>query len=245
MKKQIKNKYHQEILNEIKKNVRNTTQANRNFEKRYVGTDKICYSVKTTDKEKIAKNFLEAHKGLSPKEFILLLNSLYAGKSFEEVATAGKLLEFSPDFKKQMDVRLLDKWLNYTVGWAEVDSLCQSNFPAELVLGDWAKWEKLLTKFSKDKNVHKRRASLVLLIKAVRQSSDKKLSKLALINIERLKGEKDILVTKAVSWLLRSLIKNNKSLVEDYLKENKNSLPKIAVRETQNKIEAGKKSKIR
>ena len=79
--------------------------------------------------------------------------------------------------------------------------------------------------------------------KAVRESADKKLSVLSFKNIDRLKREKDVLITKAVSWLLRSLVRNNKSLVNDYLKENKNSLPKIVVRETENKIKTGKKSK--
>ena len=239
----IKNKHHLEVLKELKKNLKKTTKVNRDFEKRYVGTDKFCYSIRTADKEKALKAFLKSHKGISPKELALLLNSLFLGKSFEEVTVAGKLLEFLPKFKESFDIRFLDNWLNYTIGWAEVDSLCQSNFSAKNILGSWEKWESLLIKFSKDKNIHKRRASLVLLTKAVRESADKKLSVLSFKNIDRLKREKDVLITKAVSWLLRSLVRNNKSLVRDYLKENKNSLPKIAVRETENKIKTGKKSK--
>ncbi|MDP2951009.1 MAG: DNA alkylation repair protein, partial [bacterium] len=64
---------------------------------------------------------------------------------------------------------------------------------------------------------------------------------LAFENIEKLKPEKDILITKAISWLLRNLIKYHKKEVADYLKKNKNSLPKIAVRETEKKIKTGKK----
>ena len=235
-------KYHLEILKELKKNIRRTTQANRDFEKKYVGTDKICYSVRTTDKEKIAKNFLKTHKGLSMREFVLLLNSLYTGKSYEEVAVAGKLLEFSPDFKKQIDLQLLDKWLNNTKGWAEVDSLCQANFKAELILSRWPEWKALLEKFSQAKNIHKRRASLVLLTKSVRESADSRLAKIAFANIEKLKSEKEVLITKAVSWLLRSLIKHHKKEVAAYLKKNQTSLPKIALRETLNKLKTGKKS---
>jgi len=239
----IKNKHHLEILKELKKNLKKTTQVNRDFEKRYVGTDKFCHSIKTADKEKALKVFLKNHKDISSEELVLLLNSLFLGKSFEEVIVAGKLLEFLPDFKKQMNIRLLDKWLNSTNGWCEVDSLCQANFGSDFILGRWLEWEKLLEKFSNDKNVHKRRASLVLLTKACRQSDDPRLIKIAFANIEKLKIEKDILITKAISWLLRSLVKNNKSLVKDYLEENKNSLPKIVVRETENKIKTGKKSK--
>ncbi|MDP3093763.1 MAG: DNA alkylation repair protein [bacterium] len=237
----IKNKYHSEILRELKKNLKKTTQANRDFEKRYVGTDKICYSVRTADKEKTAKNFLKAHKGLSTREFVLLLNSLYAGKSFEEVVTAGKLLEFSPDFKKQMDIWLLDKWLNLTCGWCEVDSLCQANFGAELILNRWPEWKALLEKFFQDKNIHKRRASLVLLTKSTRESADPRLAKMTFANIEKLKSEKRVLITKAISWLLRSLTKHHKKEVAAYLKKNQGGLPKIAVRETLRKLETGRK----
>ena len=238
----IKNKHHLEILKELKRKSRKISDKEREFVKRYMGTDKAYYALASEDKEKIAKKFLKDHLDLSPKEFVLLLNSLYQGKSHQEISVAGKLLEFSPKFKENFGIKLLDNWLDNTKGWGEVDSLCQSNFSAKNILGNWKKWKSLLTKFSEDKNVHKRRASLVLLTKAVRQSSDKKLSKLALVNIERLKGEKDVLITKAVSWLLRSLVKDNQSLIKGYLKENKNSLPKIAVRETENKIKTGKKS---
>ncbi len=237
----IKNKHHLKILRDLKKNVRKTTQANRDFERRYVGTDKICYSVRTADKEKIAKNFLKAHKKLSPKEFVLLFNSLYASNSYEEVATAGKLLEFSPDFKKQMDLQLLDKWLNHTAGWAEVDSLCQANFEAELILNRWPEWKALLEKFSQAKNIHKRRASLVLLTKSTRESADLRLTKMAFANIEKLKCEKHVLITKAISWLLRSLTKYHRKEAAAYLKKNQDSLPKIAIRETLNKLKTGKK----
>jgi len=239
----VKNKHHLEVLKELKKNLKKTTKVNRDFEKRYVGTDKFCYSIRTADKEKALKAFLKSHKGISPKELALLLNSLFLGKSFEEVTVAGKLLEFLPKFKESFDIRFLDNWLNYTIGWAEVDSLCQANFGSDFILDRWFEWEKLLEKFSNDKNVHKRRASLVLLTKACQQSDDPRLIKIAFANIEKLKTEKDILITKAISWLLRSLVRNNKSLVNDYLKENKNSLPKIVVRETENKIKTGKKSK--
>ena len=240
----IKNKHHLEILKELARKSRKISKKEREFVKRYMGTDKTYHALAAKDKEKITKKFLKDHSDLSPKEFILLLNSLYQGKSHQEISMAGKLLEFSPKFKESFDIKLLNNWLNNTKGWGEVDSLCQSNFSAKNILESWEKWESLLTKFSKDKNIHKRRASLVLLTKAVRQSSDKKLLKIALISIERLKGEKDVLITKAVSWLLRSLVSKNKSLVRDYLEENKNSLPKIAVRETENKIKTGKKSKI-
>jgi len=38
------------------------------------------------------------------------------------------------------------------------------------------------------------------------------------------------------------LIKHHRQEVEDYLKDNSDSLPKIALRETRNKLKSGRKS---
>ncbi len=114
--------------------------------------------------------------------------------------------------------------------WCEVDSLCQSTFIADEVLKRWKEWGKLLKRFVKSENISKRRASIVLLVKACRESDDSRLSDLLFENIEKLKQEKDILITKAVSWGLRELIKNHKNEVAKYLNENIDSLPKIAIR---------------
>ena len=83
---------------------------------------------------------------------------------------------------------------------------------------------------------------MVFLTTPVSQSADKRLSDLAFENIDRLKHEKDILITKAISWILRSLVKHHKKEVSKYLEDSKESLPKIAIRETKNKITYGIKS---
>ena len=67
--------------------------------------------------------------------------------------------------------------------------------------------------------------------------------KLALENVDRLKGEKDVLITKAISWVLRSAIPAQKDVIKKYLNLNMASLPKIAVRETLVKLRTGKKTK--
>jgi 3-methyladenine DNA glycosylase AlkD len=76
----------------------------------------------------------------------------------------------------------------------------------------------------------------------VRDSDDTRLADLAFTNIDKLKKDKEILVTKAISWLLRDLIKHNRQRVETYLKENENMLPRIAFRETRAKLLTGRKT---
>jgi 3-methyladenine DNA glycosylase AlkD len=75
----------------------------------------------------------------------------------------------------------------------------------------------------------------------VSQSANEEFADLAFTLINRLKHEKDILITKAISWLLRAMIKNHKSKVAAYLQKNYDKLPKIAARETKRKLETGRK----
>lgn len=238
----IKNKHHQRILEEIKKNSQRKPLPQIDFERRYVGTNKSYYPLKAVQAEKITKRFLKESPSVTSKDFFALLDSLFSGRSHQEVTLAGRLLGTGLKFKKDFQPVFLEGWLDKTCGWCEVDSLCGSDLAIIGFPKKWPQWQNLLTKFSRDKNIHKRRASLVLLVVPVRESDDERLAELALVNIDKLKGEKDVLITKAVSWLLRSLIKHHRVVVTEYLKKNWESLPKIAVRETMNKLKSGRKS---
>jgi len=230
-----------EILEQIKESAEKNTKETRGWVKKYMGTDKVFYCLSSESKKKIAKDWIKNNAGISLSDYKKLLNGLFAGKSHEEICVAAKILELTPKLRKKLKPAILDKWLENSKGWGEVDSICQSNFSSEELLGNWEEWEKLIKKLSKDKNVHKRRASLVLLTKSARKSKDARIANLSFEIIERLKLERDILITKAVSWLLRSLAERDGKTVMDYLNKNKESLPKIAIRETTRKILTGKK----
>lgn len=231
-------KYHKEILTELKAN---KGQASQRSGGNYCGHNDPSLDIATPVSRNIAKNFARKHQDLSLGDFLELAYSLYNGKYSNEKSMGGKLLKAYPELRRKMEPRELDVWLNYLNGWEQVDSICQSVFTAEDMLNNWSSWKKTLIAFAKNKNINKRRASLVLLTAPVRQSSDEKFCQLAFAIIERLKNEKEILITKAISWLLREMIKNHKNKVAIYLKENKESLPKIAVRETTRKLKTGRK----
>ncbi len=231
------NRHHQDILKEIKK-----ANPSREIPVRVLGTSHFCYSLTNPQKRKIVGDWWKNHRNISIKEFVSLLDSLYQGKSYDEKTLAGMLLETSR-FQTEIKPEKIGEWLNFLQGWAEVDTTCQSSFEAADVLTRWSEWKKLIRDLVKDKNINKRRASLVLLGKPVRSAGDKRLAELAFRNIDLLKDEKEVLITKAISWLLRSLIKYHKKEVADYLKKNQGKLPKIAVRETQMKFAFGRKTK--
>lgn len=242
MNKSKAEEYYRELLSLIR--AHRTQLSDPDYEKlrRYIGTNKACYVIGAETEKRIMKEWIKQHPGITSSEYAEMLDRLYQGKSINEISLAGSLLRRLPKVRQTISPEHIDEWLNELHGWAEVDSLCQSCFTAEEILVDWKDWKKLLLKLASDQNVHKKRASLVLLTRAVRDSGDKQLADLAFANIERLKSNRDILITKAISWLLRDLIKHNRNRVEAYLREKGDTLPKIAVRETKTKLLTGRKT---
>ncbi len=236
----MKNKFHKNIIAEIVKTSSAKVPNKEGFGLKYVGTIKPSYHLDTKAMRKIAKDFVKS-QNLSNDELINLIDSLYYGETYDEVIIAAFIVGSAKKLRQNLSSEALHHWIVNTHGWAECDVLCQMAFDADDFLNNWAVWGKALKQFAKDTNVQVRRASLVLLTKPFRQSADSRLVKVAIHNLDLLKQEKDILITKAVSWVLRSMIKNRKDTVSEYLKENSDALPKIAVREVSTKLETGKK----
>lgn len=231
--------FHEELLEGIKKVAMKPRQTSEDVN--YLGTKHFHYGLSVPQKREIVKHCAKKHPNLKLDEFVALLISLSAGNSYEEKTMVGSLLGCYPKLRKQINLEIFDELLEDRLGWAEVDSLCQSTFAVEEVLSKWDKWERMISKLNHNKNPHKKRASLVLLTRPVRGTNDRKLSNLAFHCLDSLKMEKDILITKAVSWLLRNMIKNFRTEVAEYLNQNSNMLPKIVVREVKNKLSTGKK----
>jgi len=234
-------KYHQEILKTIKTEAKINSSHQSHNPQNYEGHNDFVYHLNNPSMRKISKKWVKKHTGLSLGKLINLLNSLYQGESSNEKFIASTLLGYLPKLRKKIPLQFIDEWLNNLHGWCQVDSLCQSNFSADDLLLNWPQWKNLLIKLSKDDNINKRRASLVLLVKPVRNSQDSRFIKIAFQNIDRLKTENNILITKAISWLLREMIKKHRDLVKEYLEKNLDKLPKVAIRETKNKLLTGRK----
>jgi 3-methyladenine DNA glycosylase AlkD len=237
----MQNAFHQEILHLIKEN--SGTPTAHTFSDSYLGNSHPRYSINAPALRRIAKEWMRSHKNISAKQFVELLTNLIEGISSTEKVMAGILMDCATQDQRKFEPKIFDYWIDHLEGWAEVDSICTGQFTITSVPDEWKKWKPLLGKFSKDKNIHKRRASLVLLCSPIRYVTDEDFATVALKNVDRLKGEKEVLITKAISWLLRSMVKNFKPLVAAYIRENKDTLPKIAVRETTTVLKTGKKTK--
>ncbi len=236
----MKNKHHAEILELINKNAGKATK--HTDLDNYLGTSHPRYPITVPLLRTIAKDWMKAHSDLTATHFSTLLTSLIKGESSTEKCMAGILLDYATKEQRQFNPKLFDGWLNELEGWAEVDTLCTGKYTSTEIINQWESWEPILLRFAVSRNIHKRRASIVCLCSPLRTHSDKRLADCAIQNIEVLKSEKDILITKAISWVLRTLIKHHRKKVESYLKENSSTLPDIAVRETRVKLKTGRKN---
>jgi len=212
------------------------------FVQHYLGSDRRVLGAKTKDVSAIAGNVLKENSGLKIEDLIQLLNGLFGADNFEEYVVGGKIFTLiKPEVRSKILFDQLERWLSVAKGWVEVDVICQSAYTGKEVLERWSDWETAINKFSRSKIISLRRASLVLQTKPVKEIDDVKLRRLAFLTIDKLKGEKAVLITKAISWLLRNLTVQNKEEIRNYLLMNESTLPCIAFRETMKKIETGRK----
>jgi 3-methyladenine DNA glycosylase AlkD len=230
---------HQDLLEQIIARSGKPTQ--HTFLDSYVGNSHPRYPISTPHLRATARNWLKTTP-LTSKEFLSLLTSLIQAPSSTEKTAAGILLDYASQDQINFDPKIYDRWLNHLQGWAEIDALCYGHFKIDQVLEQWNDWKKLLMKLNKSKNINKRRASIVLLCKPLTRTENEAMRKLAFHLIDQLKHEKEILITKAISWTLRSMVKLHKKALQDYLTRNKNSLPAIALRETWTKLKTGRKN---
>ncbi len=206
---------------------------------KYLGTTHVVYNVPVPALRRLARDWTKAHQSISQDNFVSFVDALFRGTSREEKKMASLILGKFPQYLRILESSYLDRWMGELTGWEEVDSFCDE-------IDVWlranaTKRVSLLKKWNKDKQIEKRRASLVVLCSSVRNDDSNALRDLSFSLIDSLNAEKHVMITKAISWLLRSLIKHHKAEVTRYLKKNALSLPPIAVREVTRKLKTGRK----
>lgn len=232
--------YHREVLALIKK--RSGKATAHTFLDSYLGNSHPRYKINLPTLRAIARDWMRAHRDMSPSRFVKMLSGLAAGESSTEKMMVGILLDNATSEQKQLSPRVFLKWLDHLVGWAEVDAVCTGKYSKTEIPGHLSEWKTIIGVLSKSNNINKRRASLVFLCSPLRSCDDPKLAAIALSTITRLKSEREVIITKAISWLLRSMVKQHRVAVADYLDKYGDKLPAIAVRETRMKLKTGRKT---
>lgn len=217
------------------------TDVDQAFMQKYKGSPRTMLMVRMPEMKAIEKAARNKYKPASTDTWIAVLDSLYSSSIFEDRILAGYVLANNKGVRQSVPLAKVEAWISGLEGWNEIDNTCQSTWGGAELLARWQEWQPFLERANLSPNISLRRASLVLLCKPVRSSNEERLSRQAFANIERVKSEKPILITKAVSWLLRDLVAQHRAQVEAYLDANGSTLPAIAVRETRGKLKTGKK----
>lgn len=206
----------------------------------YVGTTHTIYNLPTPTLHTLAREFRNDYKDLSHIDIIELADMLFHADSYEEKIIATMILGNFKDTLVTIPAALFDTWLGLLTGWAEVDTFCDEI--DYWLRSDPDRGTPLLKKWNTDQYLEKRRASLVVLCNSVRHDPDRRWKTLALSFIETLTHEKHVMISKAISWILRAMIKYHKEDVAAYLKTHTETLPKIAIREVTKKLLTGRKN---
>lgn len=232
--------HHQQLLTQIQQ--RSGLGTAHTSDDAYLGNTHPRYPITAPTLREIAKAWSRDNKHLSSSDFAALLTSLIEAPSSTEKVFAGILLDYSSKEQRSFNPKLFIKWLEHLEGWAEVDALCTNKYTKTHLLQNWDDWQPLLLALSKKKNVNMKRASLVFLCTPVRHHHDERLANQAFENITTLMHHKEVLITKAISWLLRSMVKYYGREVKHFIQSHKDELPRIAVRETLKVLETGTKT---
>jgi len=208
----------------------------------YGGSGRPFFGITAPVRRDIARRWAAERRSAPPTEVLAVVESLSEGETHEERTQGAFLLAAHPRARRAVRPADVERWLGRLNGWAEIDCLCQNLFAWPDMAADWPAWRAMIEGLAQSKNINKRRAALVLLNGPAKASDDPRVSVLAFEMLEALKGERPILITKAVSWLLRSLAMRHRRAVIAYLDQNAASLPAIAVREARAKLATGTKS---
>lgn len=209
----------------------------------YTGSTHTFYAVPVPIRRQLIMLLLRTNQTVPDQQWVLLTDRLFKGQSHEEKTMGAMMLHYRPSVRNMVSLSQLSCWLELLVGWAEVDATCYNIFSAEELLAKWPEWKQFLSTCARSKNPNIQRAALVLLCGPVSNTTDQRVHAVAFSLCLELSSEKSILITKAISWLLRCQIDSNKPSVQKFIDTNSDRLPRIAVREVTRKLLTGKKNR--
>jgi len=186
------------------------------------------YNVGTGPMRALAKAIHAAHRGAWSIDDAMAFADLLIADRYLEVKSVG--IEVVARYRRDFAPRLLPRWKrwlarNHSANWATTDAMCGSLIGPLL-----ARHPSLLPRmraWSRDGNMWVRRASIVSLIRPIR---DGLALDLAYDIARRLHADDHDLIQKAVGWVLREAGKMDATRLERYLRARGPSMPRTTVR---------------
>jgi 3-methyladenine DNA glycosylase AlkD len=225
------------LLDQIKRHADPQHQA---FERKMAPTALKVYGVRVPQLRKIAQAWYRAHKQIARDDLMALVDILWDGESREERSLAVLLLEHYRDQIPDLPKEHFDRWRQSLDSWELTDGL--GWVLAFWLAGDPDTRLDYLWDLIADEDMWSRRVALVATVRINRGKLGFTAPDLTLRLVDRVKEERHPMITKAVSWVLREMIKHHREQVVVYLGENRDVLASHVVREVSNKLRTGLKS---
>jgi 3-methyladenine DNA glycosylase AlkD len=228
----------QHLLEQVARHVDPEHQAGMSMA---VPTGLKMYGVKVPHLREIARAWQSAHRKIAHEELIALVEALWAGESREELVLALELLQRYKRWIPDLTWAHFERWRRRLDNWEVTDVL------GVRILGAWALEDPdgrlgHLRDLIADEDVWSRRLALVATTWLNRGRQGVSFPDFTLELIERVKEERQPMITKAVSWALREASKRHPEQVAAYLEGNREVLAAHVVREVDNKLRTGLKS---
>src|SRR5580658_8272896 len=103
----------------------------------YTGSGHPFFNVGIPDQRWLARSWLAAHRKAADTEVLALVDRLLRGEAYEEKILGAITLALGRRAKALATPAMVEAWLDHLTGWAEIDSLCASVFPADQMAADW------------------------------------------------------------------------------------------------------------
>lgn len=198
------------------------------------------YGVRVPELRRLSGEWQRAHKGIAHDDLLAMVEALWSGESYEERAMAIELLGRNKRVIPDLTWNHFDRWRQLVDNWGLDDGLATTLF-GPWIAADLPGRLGFLQTLIVDPVVWSRRLGLVATVPLNRDASTAQ-PELTFALIDQVKAERHPMITKAVSWALRTLITLYPERVAAYLDTNADTLPSHAVREVRNKLVTGLKS---
>jgi len=134
-----------------------------------------------------------------------------------------------------------EKWLTeYVRSWGDCDDFCTHAF-SEL-LAQYTSLVKNIIPWTARDEFWMRRAAAVVLIPSIRRNKYKETNPTLISDL--LMNDPEPLVLKGYGWMLKVLSTKEPDLVYDYLKKNRDTMPRVAFRYALEKLDNKRKTEL-
>jgi len=210
------------------------------FEKAYLKTPYKCYGTSLPFTDSIAKEFRKQNEEAGQGYVLTLAGKLFASEYHDEKRLGLRLLQFYPRYLDISVMPMLEEMLLQSPTWDLVDDIAIHLVGA--VLERDRKAYRYLKKWSRSENFWMRRTSLISPILLFRKGRGD--AGLFYSFAERMLGEKEFFIRKAIGWGLREIAKADPDEAFRFLMSIKDCASGLTLREGSKRLPDELRSRV-